>query len=188
MSANKMKTYISILRGINVSGHKMIKMKALQELYENLGFRKVRIYIQSGNVVFENIPAETGKLEKMISDGILKVFGFEVPVIVMEKGELNEIVAHNAFILERGEDISKIHVTILSREPEKHLVENIGSIEYLPDEFNIRGKAVYLFCPKGYGNTKLSNTFFEKKLKVQATTRNWKTMIELIKISEGSTT
>jgi uncharacterized protein (DUF1697 family) len=183
-----MKTYISILRGINVSGHKMIKMKALQELYERLGFRNVRTYIQSGNVVFENKPSETGVLEKMISGEILESFGFEVPVIVLEKEELINILSHNAFIRDRNEDISRLHVTILSRDPENHLVDNIGKEVFLPDEYCIIGKAVYLFCPNGYGNTKLSNTFFEKKLKVLATTRNWKTVLELVKMSENAAT
>jgi uncharacterized protein (DUF1697 family) len=179
-----MNTYISILRGINVSGHRMIKMKALQEMYERLGFQKVRTYIQSGNVVFENKSSETGALEKMISGEILGSFGFEVPVIVLEKEELVNISMHNAFIRDRNEDISRLHVTVLSRAPENHLVDNIGKEAFLPDEFHIIGKVVYLFCPNGYGNTKLSNTFFENKLKVQATTRNWKTVLELVKMSE----
>jgi len=183
-----MNTYISILRGINVSGHKLIKMKVLGEMYESLGYREVRTYIQSGNVVFEHDSGETGKLEQMISGGILKSFGFEVPVIVLEKEELNDIAVHNLFIGEKDEDFSKLHVTFLSREPASNLIETIGNEEYLPDEFYIRAKTVYLFCPNGYGNTKLSNTFFEKKLKVQATTRNWKTVLELLKISESSAT
>jgi uncharacterized protein (DUF1697 family) len=179
-----MKTYISILRGINVSGHRMIKMKSLQVLYERLGFASVRTYIQSGNVVFENASVATGRLEKMILEEILNSFGFEVPVIVLEREELYNISVLNDFIQERGEDISKLHVTFLSLEPENRLLESIGNEKYLPDEFHIRGKAVYLFCPNGYGNTKLSNSFFEKKLKVQATTRNWKTVVELLKLSE----
>jgi uncharacterized protein (DUF1697 family) len=179
-----METFISILRGINVSGHKMIKMKALQELYETLGFCNVKTYIQSGNVIFASVPMETGKLEKLISEGIMQLFGFEVPVIVMERGALKNVSANNLFISKRGEDITKLHVTFLSMEPEKNLVDKIRKEEYFPDEFYTKGRAVYLYCPQGYGNTKLSNTFFEKKLQVQATTRNWKTVLELVKMAE----
>jgi len=178
-----MKTYISIFRGINVSGHKMIKMKSLQEMYKGLDFRSVRTYIQSGNVVFESNAPEIRILEKTISAAILKTFGFEVPVIVLGKEELRNISDHNTFISERGEDIARLHVTVLSAEPEHSLTETIGHDEYLPDEFYISGKSVYLFCPNGYGNTKLSNTFFEKRLKVRATTRNWKTVLELVRMS-----
>jgi uncharacterized protein (DUF1697 family) len=91
----------------------------------------------------------------------------------------------NKFISERGEDISKLHVTFLSEEPDMDLAGKLRKEEYFPDEYYIQGKTVYLFCPQGYGNTKLSNTFFEKKLKVQATTRNWKTILELAGISEA---
>lgn len=45
--------YISILRGINVSGQKKIKMVELKSLYELLGFQSVVTYIQSGNVIFD---------------------------------------------------------------------------------------------------------------------------------------
>jgi uncharacterized protein (DUF1697 family) len=179
-----MKTYITILRGINVSGHNLIKMKALKEMMEGLGFSNVRTYIQSGNVVFESKAEGISELEKIIAAGILKTFGFEVPVIVLEKDELNCISARNSFISERGEDVAKLHVTFLSVKPDTGLAETIRKEDYLPDEFYLSGKAVYLFCPDGYGNTKFSNTFFEKKLKVRATTRNWKTVIELVKMSQ----
>jgi uncharacterized protein (DUF1697 family) len=123
-------------------------------------------------------------LGNSIAVEILNHFGFEVPVIVMEKNELKQVSAQNMFI-ERGEDITKLHVTFLSGEPGIGLLDGIENKEYLPDAYYLRGKAVYLFCPNGYGNTKLSNNFFEKKLKVQATTRNWKTILELVKMSEA---
>jgi uncharacterized protein (DUF1697 family) len=179
-----MKTFISILRGINVSGHKLIKMKLLQELFETMGFVNVRTYIQSGNVVFEYPPATPEILEAKISAGILASFGFDVPVIVMEKSDLVKIASENPFLTERHEDVSFMHVTFLSPEPAKDLVSQLREVHYPPDEFILQGNSVYLYCPKGYGNTKLSNTFFEKKLQVQATTRNWKTVLELIRISE----
>lgn len=179
-----MQTYISILRGINVSGQKLIKMNSLREMYEGLGYLNVRTYIQSGNVVFKSNEPESGNLEKNISEAILKSFGFDVPVIVIGEKELKFVSANNRFIIDRGEDISKLHVTFLSEEPSKQLTEILSGVEFLPDEFYVNGKSVYLFCPAGYGNTKLSNTFFEKKLKVGATTRNWKTITELVKLTE----
>jgi uncharacterized protein (DUF1697 family) len=179
-----MEKFISILRGINVSGHRLINMKALQELYKNLGFTDIKTYIQSGNVVFQSKLSSPGSLEKQISQEILKVFGFEVPVLVIQRNDLMNISANNPFIQKGVQDITKLHVTFLSGEPEPGLTGKIDKEQYSPDEFEIQGKAVYLFCPGGYGNTKLSNTFFEKKLKLPATTRNWKTILELLKLSE----
>lgn len=179
-----METYIAILRGINVSGHNLIKMKSLQKMFESLGFSGVKTYIQSGNVVFFSKHAEKEKLEGIISAGIQQNFGYTVPVIVLSKEELADIQANNIYAHERGEEITKLHATILNCEPLKDLTGLINGSDYLPDEFYLSGKTVYLFCPNGYGNTKLSNSFLEKKLKVQATTRNWKTILELIKMTE----
>lgn len=178
-----MTTYISILRGINVSGHKLIKMEALRKMYSDLGFSDVRSYIQSGNIIFSYKNSETDSLEKKISKKINDTFGFDVPVLVKEISEFKKILNNNPFLkYKKTEDISKLHVTFLSAEPLKENTEKIKDGDYGPDEFAVAGDIIYLFIPDKYGNTKLSNTFFEKKLNVSATTRNWKTVNELAKM------
>jgi len=179
-----MKIYISILRGINVGGNNLIKMNSLKEMYEGLGFLNVKTYIQSGNVVFQSAATNLEKLEMLISDGILNRFTFSVPVFVREVSELKDILVQNPFLKETEEDISKLHLTFLSRVPENQFVDSIGNSSYLPDKYLIMGRTVYLFCPNGYGKTKLNNSFFENKLKVKATTRNLGTIIELVKLGD----
>lgn len=179
-----MQTYISILRGINVSGKNLIKMNLLKDLYESLGFSPVITYIQSGNVVFRANQTSAAELEKIISAAITTKFSLTIPVIVMEPAELKAIVAQNPFTTKRSEDIEKLHITFLSQSPKLESINLLNSNTYLPDEFFISEKAVYLYCPNGYGKTKLTNTFFESKLKVSATTRNMKTAMELLRISE----
>ena len=178
-----MNTYISILRGINVSGSKMIKMDALKKIYESIGFSNVQTYIQSGNVIFQSKKSVPTDLEKKIAAGILKATNFEVPVLVNEPDEMKETFNNNPFLDKRKEDINFLHVTFLSDIAQKENIEKIKGA-YLPDEFFLSGKNIYLFCPNGYGKTKLTNNFFEHKLKLSATTRNWKTITELINISE----
>jgi len=126
-------------------------------------------------------PAE---LEKIITAAIATKFSFTIPVIVIEPAELKAIVAQNPFTTKRSEDIEKLHITFLSQSLKLESINLLNSNTYLPDEFFISEKAVYLFCPNGYGKTKLTNTFFESKLKVSATTRNMKTALELLSISE----
>jgi len=179
-----MKKYISILRGINVSGKNLIKINSLKEMYEALGFLNVKTYIQSGNVVFQSAATNLEKLEMLISDGILDRFTFNVPVFVREVSELKDILARNPFLKEMEEDSSKLHLTFLSKAPEKQHVESIGNFSYLPDKYFIVERTVYLFCPNGYGKTKLNNNFFENKLKVKATTRNLRTLMELVKLGD----
>ncbi len=180
-----MNTYIAILRGINVSGHKMIKMETLRAMFERLNFKNTKTYIQSGNVVFQSKEININKLEQKIVKEIQKEFGFEVPVIVKELDEIKIVLENNPFVNKRKEDITKLHVTFLSAEPAKDSIEKIKDMNYMPDEFILTGKAIYLFCPNGYGNTKLNNNFFENKLKVAATTRNWKTVNELVSIGKA---
>lgn len=178
-----MQIYISILRGINVSGHKMIKMEELTSLFKSLDFKNVKTYIQSGNVVFQAIETDVHKLAKRIEEKISERFGFEVPVLVKGKKELEAVLQNNPFAKSKDKDVLKLHVTFLSHEPDKSYIDKINQLQYLPDEFVIEGSVIYLYCPNGYGNTKLNNNFFESKLKVTATTRNWKTVNELVNMA-----
>jgi uncharacterized protein (DUF1697 family) len=182
----KMTTYISLLRGINVSRQKLIKMDVLKKMYEDLHFVNIQTYIQSGNVIFQAKKSENKDLETRISSQIQRCFGFEVPVIVLETGELKDIVERNPYKADKTKDISYLHVTFLSSEPE-HINLELINIKRSPVEgFTLFERAVYLYCPNGYGKTKLTNTFLENILKVSATTRNWKTTVELFTIAESS--
>jgi uncharacterized protein (DUF1697 family) len=180
-----MNSYIALLRGINVSGQKKIQMKDLSELFALLGFENIVTYIQSGNVVFTSKLKTPVKIAEVIEKGITKKFGFDVPVLVLEKNELQNVITHNPFIKVKGIDENRLHVTFLSGVPPKENLNKITSIEGGTDKLVITGKEIYLFCPKGYGRTKYTNSVIENKLKVKATTRNWKTVNTLLKLTEA---
>jgi uncharacterized protein (DUF1697 family) len=179
-----MTTYISILRGINVSGQKLIKMDALRKSYENMGFCNVTTYVQSGNVIFTGNDSEISELEQKISQQIEKDFGFEVPVIVLTIDKLKQVIDNNPFLKDLNKDQSSLHVTFLSSKPNRYDHSTIDDKKQNGEEIIFSDKAVYLYCPNGYGKTKLSNNFLETKIKVGATTRNWKTTNELLKIAQ----
>ena len=174
-----MAVFLSILRGINV-GNKQIKMADLKKLYEELGFENVRTFIQSGNVVFES--KTTTKLAQKIEQKINEAYKFDVPVIIITEKELQKIIDLNPFLKQKNIELDKLHVTYLGEEPTKENITKTEAYNYAPDLFHISGKAVYVYCPNGYGNTKINNTFFENKLKVSATTRNWKTTNALLNL------
>ena len=175
-------TYIAILRGINVSGHNMIKMPALAALFEKEGFQGCKTYIQSGNVLFNLEETDEQKLSAQIKAAITSEFGFDVPVIVLSLKAMQSVLEHSPFLKSQEEDITNLHATFLYQPPAKELLEKIDAQKYLPDEFILADKTIYLHCPQGYGRTKLNNNFFESKLKVTATTRNWKTVAELVRL------
>lgn len=158
-------------------------MDALKKMYENLNFENMQTYVQSGNVTFLSKENDPKKLEKIISSKIMAEFGFEIPVIVLNAKTLEAIIEGNPFAKDKLKDISFLHVTFLANNP---LQFNKGSIieKKQPDEeIEFTSNAIYLYCPNGYGKTKLNNNFLETKLKVKATTRNWKTTNELLKLA-----
>ncbi len=115
-----MQTYISILRGINVSGQKKILMADLKLLFEKLKCENVTTYIQSGNVVFKSSTELTDlELSKKIETEIFKKYKFEVPVITRTKKELENVISSNPFLKEKNINIEKLHVTFLSEKPNK---------------------------------------------------------------------
>jgi uncharacterized protein (DUF1697 family) len=179
-----MTVFISLLRGINVGGHKRIGMADLVQLCKTLGFDNVRTYLQSGNVLFESPDQDPGRLSDMISENISAKFGFSVNVIIRTSDELRRIILANPFAKE-GLDSGKYHVTFLSDIPSEAFQGSRMKGKDGLDRYVIIEREVYLFCPNGYGRTKLSNTFFEKKPGVFATTRNWKTVNTLAEMAEG---
>ncbi len=179
--SNTQTRFIAVLRGINVSGKNMIKMPNLVKTFEDLGFADVNTYLQSGNILFRSGEKNTD-WEQKIRHQIDKDFGLSVPVIVFSHEYLQRIREENPFTGKTGIDQNKLHVTFLSEEPSRENFEKIKAEQYLPDEFILRDKVIYLFCPAGYGNTKLHNNFFENKLKVMATTRNWNTVNKLAEL------
>jgi len=179
-----MKKWISLLRGINVGGSKRILMADLKKLYEDLGFSQVSTYIQSGNVLFTADEKKTGsQLSAAIEKAILKQLGFEVPVITLSVEEVKHLLEKNPFSVESGIDPEKIHLTIFHAPPDFSSFGVSDSDKFLPDRFISLGQAVYIYCPNGYGKTKLNNHFFESQLKINATTRNLRTLSILFEMA-----
>lgn len=171
-----MNTYISLLRGINVGGHAKIKMKGLAELYESLGFKNVRTYVQSGNVVFESNGNNINQIIKKIETGIQKKFDLSVKVTIRTQEEIKRIIKNNPFLKRKTIEIERLHVIFLSEKPDPALIKNLKVNKKESEEFIICGSEIYLYFPEGMGTAKLQPGILEKKLNVAATARNWNTV------------
>lgn len=178
-----MSKFVAMLRGINVSGQKKIKMADLRKYLEEAGFKEVETYIQSGNVVFESEEEDERKLELKVAAVIRNKYGFDVPTVVKRHKDFEYVLNNNPFLKDRGENPDFCYLTFLAETPEELKVEALDSDQYLPEEFIIDGKNIFLFLPKGAGRAKINNNFFEQKLKVKATTRNWRTVKVLLEMS-----
>jgi len=182
-----MNRYISLLRGINVSGQKKIKMVDLKSLYTSLGYRSVVTYIQSGNVIFDADSLDRAKLIDEIESAVETHYRFQVPVEIRTGDELEGIIRNCPFgSVDLKEDGTKVLVTFLSEKPTAEKVFEIQKYVKTPERLVVSGREVYLNCPNGYGKTKLSNVFIERVLGVRATTRNWKSIYKLYELSVES--
>lgn len=183
-----MATYIAILRGINVSGQKKIKMTDLKAHIKSVGFQKVETYIQSGNIIFETDKKDVKEIESMIQNKIAKEYDFEVLTLVKTLKEIEYAIAHNPFANDTDKEINKIYVTFLSDIPDTQNIKKLEilAVKYSQEEYILDGKNIYFHSSNSYRISKINNNFFENKLKVSATTRNWKTVNKLAEMARKS--
>lgn len=179
-----MNTSIALLRGINVGGNNIIKMEILRNVLTDAGLEDVATYIQSGNIVFRHKKTiKDSALATLIASAIKEHFGLSIPVIVRSATEWAQILAANPFATDGRTDTENWHYMMLSEEPAADLIPGIDKALYEPDLFEQAGKNVYLHIQK-FGNTKLSNTLFDKKWKVTSTVRNHKTMLAIAALAD----
>ena len=176
-----MKIYIALLRGINVSGQKKVPMADLRELMVDSGFKNVQTYIQSGNVVFQSESENKKELETIIQNKIKKYFGFDVSILIKTVFEIEKILNVCPFSKDKKENS---YFTLLHDIPKKDVIDSTSQETYKDEEFLIKSDCVYFYSETGYGKAKCNNNFFERKLKVTATTRNYKTMLKLLALAK----
>lgn len=144
-----------------------------------MGFKQVTTYIQSGNVVFRS--TETSDLSNKITQAIERKYGFIVPVLIKKVSELRKILSKCPFSEEKRE---KSFFVLLQENPSKENIELTNGFSNSNEEFHIEEDCVYVYYSKGAGEAKMGNNFFEKKLKVNATARNYRTMLKLLELSD----
>ncbi|MCZ6671647.1 MAG: DUF1697 domain-containing protein [Verrucomicrobia bacterium] len=182
-----MAKFIALLRGINVSGKNKIRMVELQSVFDKLELLNPVTYLQSGNIVFESSPKLNHETTaNTIESAIQKTFGHDVAVLVISGKDINQIFNNNPFIINEQTDTSACYVTFLYEKPGQEYLNALKSPEKETGRFKVVSLTVYVHCPNGYGRTKINNQFFERKLKVPATTRNWKTVTALNELSTNA--
>ncbi len=179
---DNMTLYIALLRGINVGGHKVIKMADLKRVFESIGLKQVKTYIQSGNIVFES---EEGInfLKDRIQSEIKKEFDFDVPVMLRTHDEFINIIKQCPYEVHSLLEGESVHIAflanVLSEEESSQLLTFKSELE----DCYIDEQVVYLFFKNSIRNSKLMNQF--QKLHTPATVRNWRTVNKLKAIVES---
>ena len=180
-----MSSFIALLRGINVSGQKKVKMEDLRNLLLKAGLKNVSTYIQSGNILFQHEKTEPEELAETIHRAIKEQYGFEVPVIVRTPKELITIKENSPYAAP-GHDMSKVYIVFLKAPPSEEGKIRLSGVPVNNEEYVIHGREVYLYCPDGFGRARLNNNIVENKLRTVASTRNWKTLNKLIELINNS--
>ncbi len=173
---------VAMLRGINVGGNNIIKMDRLRALFAGLGFAGAHTYLQSGNVLFA-APAAGPALEAAIRARLLADLGFNVDVAVRSGRQMAAAVKRNPLV-RPGRDPRHLHATFLigARRPSLRGID----LPLQPgEEAVLVGDVVYMYCPNGYGETKIHTQFLRRALGVPATTRNWVTVTALEALANG---
>lgn len=172
-------THLALLRGINVSGHNMIKMEALKTVLEAAGFQNVQTYIQSGNVFVDTDETNAAAVGFKIKQELFKNFGHEVPVVVIAKSDLDACLNNNPFLKEKEVDTKKLYVAFISTTLKDTSINDLKISQFKPDEARIDGNKIFIKYAVGAGKTRFDQKYIEKKLNVVATIRNWNTVLNL---------
>lgn len=175
---------VALLRGINVGGKNKLPMADLTRIFDAVGCAAVRTYIQSGNVVFEAPEEGLADLAGAISARISADFGLAVPVVMRTADDLAVVASTNPF-LQASVDIEALHVGFLSGSPSGDRLSSLDPGRSHPDAFAVLGREIFLNCPDGLARTKLTNDYFDRKLGVVSTLRNWRTVLKLLEMASG---
>ena len=169
-----------------MTGHNSIKMTELSSLYKLLGFNENKTYIHSGNVVFRSdLKISDKEIAVKIEKAIFEKFAYSVPVMIRSIDELKLLFSANPFLGVQNFDPSKMAVVFLHDIVTESQYDKMKNINYPPDRYLISGKEIFLYCPNGFGRTKLYTNFFEDKMGVTGTARNWKTITTVLSLAES---
>lgn len=181
MAISKVQTCYAFLRAINVGGNNQIAMSELKSLFEQIGLEEVRTYINSGNVLFKTKQKNMDKLEAMLEKAIFEKFNLAITTMIRTRSELATMINQHPYI-KKENDQKFLAIGLLKTIPTP--ATHIDKPAEITDEFTHIGKEIYLFCPNGFAETKLTNSFFEKKLQQRITSRNINTLTKLLSKSE----
>lgn len=172
-------TYVAFLRGVNVGGKNRLPMQALAAMFVAAGCTGVSTYIQSGNVIFRAKRRVAERVQEAVTAAVTAEFGFISPVVVRSREEMQEVLERQPYPVS---DEDMLHVYFLKSEPALEDVDTLDQKRSPGDEFLVRGRDIYARLGNGMAKTKLTNAYFDSKLKTVSTARNWRTVMKLVEL------
>ncbi|AJH14018.1 hypothetical protein MPR_0825 [Myroides profundi] len=152
-------------------------MDVLKQLCINLGLQNVQTYIQSGNIIYQSVEVDSSILSKKIQDKILSTLNLTVPTLTLDIDQFEEILVQHPFTKE--EELAQLYITFIDGTPQQEGINSLEEKKNTLELLHTTDNAIYLVANIGYGKTKITNALIENKLKVTATTRNYKTCLKI---------
>lgn len=174
--------FIALIRGINVGGHAVIKMSDLKKMFEQLGFKDVSTYIQTGNVIFSSSQTDKSKLAGQIEKKFKSSTGQEVTVFILTNDKLKKAASYNRFEPEKRDKEQRCHLMFLSDKPDTEHIKALMKQKGEEYRFHVHDDVLYYAYDNKYAGNR-RNIDFEKLLGVKGTSRSWKVVDKLIKLS-----
>jgi len=178
-----MATYAVLLRGVNLGGNRQLAMADLRRVLESLGYADVSTHLRSGNAIITSPDDDPDRIAAAIYDALARELGLRSAVVVRTGKELADVIAANPFP-EHEEEPAKLHVAFLSAQPAPADFAALDQARFAPDEFRLGDRALYLWFPNGAGRSKLTMPALAR-LRVEATARNWNTVLALAAKTAG---
>ena len=173
--------YVAFLRGINVGGKNMIKMEALREMFGSLGFESVKSYINSGNIIFESDETDNLALSANIEEAITKIFTFNIKVMTRKISEIESLVKNNPFVGQFEND-KNLHVFFLDEDLSDEKRDLLLTQANENEMFAFQPRTIFCLLRISILDSIVGKGFIDKKLKVSATARNWRTVNKILEL------
>ena len=174
-----MKSYAIFLRGVTPVGKNRVPMAELRAALAKAGLCDVRTYIQSGNVIAKSALGPDA-IEALVHEVILKEIGADLAVVARTHPQIQRILENNPFPADAA---SRTYYTLFAAAPAGALVRDLLALDFAPDAVRVIGDTLYTLYATRHSDSKFNNNFYERKLKMAATTRNFNTLSRLLKLS-----
>jgi uncharacterized protein (DUF1697 family) len=206
-----MTTYAIFLRGVMPSGKNSLKMADLRAALTAAGLVGVQTYIQSGNAVAQSALGQA-QLEALVQGTIAREIGPDLTVVARTPLQLARILERNPFAAQAAQqksvrqqdtaraktqaakhdsaqataqDTAQQYFSLLASAPEPSAVQALQQTDFSPDRVQMEGDTIYALYATRYSDSKFNNSYFERKLKVAVTTRNFNTMTKMLAMARA---
>jgi uncharacterized protein (DUF1697 family) len=178
-----MPTWVCLLRAVNLGSHNKVNMPALRDALGEAGFRDVRTYVQSGNVVLSSSARSPATVARAVHDVLHESFDIDTPVLVRTPAQLRAVAEWNPFAEQSAERPASVHVLHLDDDPEPDALGTLLGTDWGDDRVAARGREIVLAYGESMHDSRLQHAALLRRLSVTGTARNWRTLLALVDLA-----